>query len=141
MTDLWPSDLQPSSYRSPASLVGEQNSYISSRTDGHVNLIVRDVSDKNGGLMALLSNEFRYKVDITAPQLNNYSFHLFSFSHPILLYPVTIEPSLPIRMELVTKEAIWAKDENDFMQFFAAVLRSEGVRSTIERIWGLSRNG
>lgn len=140
MTDLWPADLKPSSQKSPSSIVGDQNSFISAHTGGHINLIVREVTDQRQGIWALLSNDFSYKADIVAPHLDNFTYNLFEITHPLLLYPVRVLPSLAIKSELGISEFVVAQNEGEFITLFRNILGTRAVRDAIERIWGLSRN-
>ena len=140
MTDLWPTDLKPSSQKAPSLIVGEQNSFISTHTEGHITLVVREVADQKKGLWALLSNDFSFKADIVAPFLDNYSYNLFEMTHPLLLYPVKIAPSVPIKTELKISEFVVANNEGQFITLLRDVLATQAVRNAIERIWGLSRS-
>lgn len=138
MSNLWPSNLEPSSQESPASIISEQNRYIADHTSGHITLNVRKSEQKNN-LLALLNGQFHYKVDIVAPFLSGYSYNIFEFSHPPLLYPVNITPALDIRNELGVPDLVTASNENEVREILREILSTEAVKSVVQKVWGLSK--
>lgn len=114
MIDLWPETLVSPEVKSPSAILREQASLLGKKTQDK---IIADVE-----LGETKTQEFVYHFYLIAPSLNNYYFRLFSVTHDISLYPVTLYLGEDLGQEL---HAI--VDANNPSNKLAKILAASGM--------------
>ena len=79
--DMW-GDFQVQSLRVPVQLLREQAAALGPRTQ---NLVVAEVSTSTH------RDEFRHRLELVVPTLDDYRYHLLSLIHDIHLYPLVLD--------------------------------------------------
>lgn len=81
MPDLWPAELGVSNITPPVSIMREQADLLTKKTQAKLEGRVVSSRDKQN---------FIHKFFILAPALDDYSYALFSITHPIDYYPLEL---------------------------------------------------
>ncbi len=79
--DLWPEELEAAKIRPPVSILREQASLLGQKTK---NLVEGDVIGIERG------KDISYSFSLVAPALSGYRYLLFTMSHDIRMYPLSI---------------------------------------------------
>lgn len=88
MPDLLPPDFGTETLMPPIVILREQAEHLTRRLGGLV--VARVATSKHGGNARLLLHRFMLEV----PSLDDYTFSLFSVSHPLTLYPIEVHSDL-----------------------------------------------
>lgn len=123
--NLWPEDIAVTNAVAPVTILKEQASLLGERTknlvEGSVVApgIVRDVD-------FLLKDRFSYGFNLVAPALNNYRYRLFSISHGVEFYPLTISGS-----EALNSDELQVNNEEEFFKALETIFSSEKTKRII----------
>ena len=129
--NLWPEDIAVTGAVAPVSILKEQASLLGERTK---NLVEGKVSPGHGiGVDLLLQNRFSYDFDLVAPALNNYRYRLFSISHFVEFYPLTIA-SAPLN-----SNEFQVNYEEEFLKALERIFSSEKTKRIISSLIAQSR--
>ena len=123
-TDLWGNIDTEAPSRTPVSILKEQATLLGRKTG---NVLEARVETANLGEM------FLHKLVLVAPALDNYTFELLKFYHPIQLYPVSPDSSAPMPRELLP-------DEESFVKWLGAKLSSAETHRVIANLLSQSRS-
>src|SRR6185436_9770992 len=125
--NLWPDDIAVTDAVAPVSLLKEQASLLGERTK---NLVEGRVTPGLGkGAAFLIAGRFNYDFDLVAPALNNYRYHLFSISHGVELYPLTISGT-----EALDSEDIQVNNEEEFLNELKRIFSFEKTKRIISSL-------
>jgi len=140
MPDLWPDDIANINIRSPLSVLKEQASLLGDRTANVVQGLVT-TTDKRQPIWAREDDQFIHTFWIASPALNDYQYRLFDISHTIELYPVTFDLGeklgadvIPTIARFVSKGAIIARNEEEFVEILKAIFTSKRSRDIIQAL-------
>jgi len=127
MNDLWAEDIVTEKVRTPVAILREQASLLGKKTQ---NVILADVfSDISG-------QAFIHNFNIIAPALGAYSYRLFSITHSIELYPleVHLDGTVATEIGLENDDFISIKNEADFLEMLAKILKAERTKQIIRTL-------
>ena len=85
LEDLWPGKLEPVKTRPPVAILREQASLLGAKTKNIIEGRVESYSDVFDE-----STDMKYSFFVVASTLN-YSYRLFTITHDIRMYPLTIK--------------------------------------------------
>lgn len=128
--NLWPDDIAVTEQVSPVSILKEQGALLGQRTKNLVEGRVR------GGPSEYGTREFHYSFELVAPALDNYRYELFSISHGVEFYPLSIDWNPPDRT-LFKGSGI--ENEEQFLKALEMIFSSEKTRKVISSLIAQSR--
>jgi hypothetical protein len=144
MNDLWPDDIEVVDIKSPVAVLREQASALGQRTK---NIVQAEVEQSNQNYS---EDNFYYQFYIVAPALNNYRYRLFSMSHDICLYPLSIDVEAEIGEELENAQLeenqygesyiLEIKTESELMEGLKAVFSANKTKRVIKALLAQSAN-
>lgn len=128
MTDLWPETIGKAREKSPVAVLREQASLLGRKTGNLVQAEVRGRQSEKGA--------FRYYFYIVAPALGHYRYELFSITHDITLYPLSVEVEPEILEDIPPgladdNLAIRADSEDEFLERLRLVFGSKKTERVI----------
>jgi hypothetical protein len=131
--NLWPEDIAVTDVVAPVTILKEQASLLGERTK---NLVEGSVVTPGTvrGVDFMLKNRFSYGFDLVAPALNNYRYRLFSISHGVEFYPLTINGS-----EALTSDEFHVNNEEEFLKALEAIFSSDKTKGIISSLIAQSR--
>lgn len=132
MNDLWPDDIAVSTLRAPLTILKEQAAFLGSKTK---NLIIAKVEKQESDLYDEESIEHAFYV--VTPALGNYRYKLFSISHSIELYPVTINLDSDIKMEIAPESGMYylkVDNEQELVTLLTRIFGSKKTRRIIHAL-------
>lgn len=97
MTDLWPNDLRAVQLRAPVAILREQAALLGEKTQNIVEARVRDFTSFSTNPSP---GNFYFSFEIWAPTVRSYSYRLFTMSHGIEIYPLTLGTEQEIAKEV-----------------------------------------
>jgi hypothetical protein len=115
MPDLWPDDFGKPDVVPPLVILKEQATGLGARTKQRVLGEVATVHTSTG---------FSHTFYLLAPFLDEYRYRLFSVSHDILMYPLTIDSGKLYRCQ----------DQDEFMRALAGIFSDEKTRRVISAL-------
>ncbi|HLG17223.1 MAG TPA: hypothetical protein VJH03_22420 [Blastocatellia bacterium] len=134
--NLWPEDIAVTETVAPAAILKEQASLLGERTK---NLVEGRVAPS---APSLRGGNFEYAFYLVAPALDNYHYHLFSVSHGVEFYPLTIQPrgSFGLSGLLPRGEVELAvNNEEEFLEELAKLFSSDKTKHIIASLIAQSR--
>ncbi len=143
MKNYWPEKFEESAKPPAKNLLEEQARLLPKLTGDIVFAEVAEELIKTRGWP--LNGDFMYRFDIKGKFLENYRFHVLSFSHDITLYPVRFlvdeEIGNELRIEKESEDRFTKTIDapEDLEGFLSAVLTSERVKSVVGSIMRLSK--
>jgi hypothetical protein len=131
--NLWPEDIAVTDAVAPVSLLREQASLLGERTK---NLVEGSVVTPGTvrGVDRFSKDQFSYGLDLVAPALNNYRYRLFSISHGVEFYPLTISGS-----EALNSDEFQVNNEEEFLKALETIFSSEKTKGIIASLIAQSR--
>ena len=133
MRDLWPEDFgHISELKAPVTILKEQASLLGKKTSNLVEAEVVQYSSPTPG-------KFDYTFYIVAPVLDNYKYKLFTISHGIDSYPVTIYVGEDMQAEIdlaeidltEPREKLVAESESEFVEVLKKIFSTEKTKRAI----------
>src|SRR6185436_13952765 len=125
--NLWPEDIAVTDAVAPVSLLKEQAALLGERTK---NLVEGSVTSGVGKSLALmLEGGFTYDFDIVAPALNYYRYRLFSISHGVELYPLTISGT-----DALNSDEFEVNNEEEFLKALETIFSFEKTKRIISSL-------
>lgn len=125
--DLWPSDINVlPNISTPVSLLREQATLLGEKTYGLVEAEVRSGGDKDEDKYS----QFIHTFYLVAPALDNYRHKLFTVTHKVELYPLTIRFS---------NQDFLANDSAQFTECLKKIFADEKTKSVIQAFIAQSR--
>ena len=126
MRDLWPENIAPiPELKAPTIILKEQASLLGKKTNNLLEATVTKIESTG-----FVEEKFNYVFLIVAPALDNYRYKLFTVSHGIGSYPVTIWLDEDMQVEIGFTEVV-AESENEFMEILEAIFNTEKTKKTI----------
>lgn len=121
--DLWPQDIVAAvDFRTPLSILKEQASLLGQKTQNLVEGVVTSVTNSN--------DTFQHMFYLAAPALSNYRYRLFTVTHEIDLYPLTIVSETGQR---------GARSEEEFVEQLRAIFSHDQTKKVIGALIAQSR--
>ena len=141
MKNLWPDSFAEAATTSAKDILQEQAKLLSKLTQGIVYAEVKKLNYAQIDLLpSTLRDDFVYRFYIKGKFLPEYSFTVFTFSHDIALYPVTLRLDDSIREELGLKSFLTKpKSREELEGLILAVFTSERIKNVIGGILRLSK--
>ncbi|MCX7110575.1 MAG: hypothetical protein NTX45_10690 [Proteobacteria bacterium] len=136
MNDLWAEDIGITTVKTPVAILREQASLLGKKTQ---NLVIGEVisSSQDNVKEQKITNRFNIK----APALGNYRYNLFSISHGIDIYPLTMFVEGGILTELTTSDVIFGshnprviRSEADFLSVLNKILKSKRTKQVVHAL-------
>jgi len=120
-TDLWPQEFGALSVVTPVTILREQATFLSKKTQTIVEAYVRTLpADEN--------TEFHHRFELVAPALNDYVYPLFQIWHDVNLYPVHIDfyraGKDPVRLQ--------AENSNELQERLRMIFADEETKRVIQ---------
>jgi len=143
MHDLWPEDIGPiPESKGPVIILREQASLLGKKTNNLVEAeVVQLAPSRPEPPIVALQIElsmfvpiFNYAFLLVAPPLNNYRYNLFTISHGIDAYPVTINVDMKIQAEIgytEQGEKLVAKSEDEFVDILKKLFSTQKTKKVI----------
>jgi hypothetical protein len=129
MTDLWPSDIAPSTpnVKPPVTLLREQAALLGAKTKNIVEaqVVPADTQYHHG---------FGYEFQLVGPALNNYRFPLFRIEYSIEMYPLWMYVAGGILGLDEGTAQFNVPSEADLLEALAKVFAAEKTRQVIQAI-------
>ena len=134
-TDLWGNINSEEFVRTPASILKEQAALLGKKTGNVLEARVETTT--------LPSGWFGHKLLLVAPTLDNYTYELLKFSHPIQLYPVNpdtfvIDPRIPAIGQTFGPRTV--PNEESFVKWLGEKLSSDETHRIIATLLSQSRS-
>ncbi|ETR73210.1 MAG: hypothetical protein OMM_07089 [Candidatus Magnetoglobus multicellularis str. Araruama] len=131
MLDLWPTDIINQRLRAPITILKEQAILLQQKSNGVINAQVRRI--KTQDQLSEEKGQFLYEFIVVAPVLQSYEYRLFTISHEIELYPITLETDQIIARELgnPNNDPIVVKSEPDFIEQLRKIFCSKKTKKII----------
>jgi hypothetical protein len=131
MLDLWPTDIINPRVRAPITILKEQAILLQQKSNGVINAQVKRIKTQEQ-----LSEEkgfFLYEFVVVAPVLQSFEYRLFSISHEIELYPITIETDEIVARELgnLNNDPIIVKSEPDYIEYLRKIFCAKKTKKII----------
>ncbi|MDU9050879.1 MAG: hypothetical protein Q3M30_18670 [Candidatus Electrothrix sp. Rat3] len=136
MDNLWPPTFKEPKTLPPSKILEEQLSYLPSLTGDKVYGEVEKLGMTSYSEHA--KHDFRYVFKLKSKFIRHYSFSLFSFSHDVIYYPVTIKLDEEVAREINEDEVINVESEDLFVKVLGVILKSKRVDSVITSIMRIS---
>jgi hypothetical protein len=131
--DLWPEDIAVNEVLAPVTILKHQASLLGERTknlvEGSVTQRKRQFSDDTG---------FTYDFYLVAPALDFYRYRLFSISHGVDFYPLSIQDSGVFDPD-GRESKLKVNDEDEFIHALAKIFSSEKTKGIISSLIAQSR--
>ncbi|MBF0450165.1 MAG: hypothetical protein HQK75_05645 [Candidatus Magnetomorum sp.] len=131
MLDLWPTDIINPRLRAPITILKEQAILLQQKTNGVIHAQVKRLKpesqlNKENGI-------FFYEFQVIAPSLQDYQYRLFTISHEIELYPITLETDKIIARELGNdnNDPIILKSEPDYIERLRKIFCTKKTKKII----------
>lgn len=122
--DLWPTNISVlPDLRTPVSILREQASLLGEKTSNLVEGEVRSQGDKN--------SQFVHTFFLIAPALDNYRYPLFTVTHKVELYPLSINFS---------NVGVHVNQEEDFIEQLKKIFSDERTMKVIQALIAQSRS-
>lgn len=132
--NLWPEDIAVTDAVAPVSLLREQASLLGERTKNLVEGSVVTPGTVRGVDFLQQKDRFSYGLDLVAPALNNYRYRLFSISHGVEFYPLTISGT-----EALNSDEFQVNNEEEFLKAIERIFLSEKTKRIISSLIAQSR--
>jgi len=138
MESLWPNDVAVVQKKAPVTILKEQASLLGQRTKTLVTAEVKAVDSEH--------YDFAFAFYIVGPALGNYRYKLFTVSHDVELYPVTIDlgdvewasevaRGIQARVQAeIPGTSIQAGTEQEFLECLRRIFASQKTRKVIGAI-------
>lgn len=131
--DLWPEDIAVNEVLAPVAILKHQAALLGERTknlvEGSVTQRKRQFSDDIG---------FTYDFYLVAPALDFYRYRLFSISHSVDFYPLSIQDSGVFELD-GRESKLEVNDEEGFIHVLAKIFSSEKTKGIISSLLAQSR--
>jgi hypothetical protein len=122
--DLWPADISVlPELRTPVTILREQASILGEKTNNIVEAEVRSQGDKN--------SQFIHSFFLLAPALDNYRYQLFTATHKVELYPITIN---------FFQTQFQASNEEKLIEILTKIFADEKTKKVIQALIAQSRS-
>jgi hypothetical protein len=128
--NLWPEDIAVTDVIAPVSIMKEQASLLGQRTK---NLVEGSVN-RGIDIDSFGENRFSYDFDLVAPALNMYRYRLFSISHDIAFYPLTLNSAA------LNSNKFTVSNEEEFLKALETIFSSEKTKAIISSLIAQSRS-
>jgi len=129
--NLWPEDIAVTDVIAPVTILKEQASLLGQRTK---NLVEGRVSPGIGkGLDMFDAGRFTYDFDLVAPALKNYTYRLFSISHGVEFYPLTIDSAT------LNSADFKVNNDEEFLKALETIFSSGKTKGIISSLVSQSR--
>ncbi len=139
MDSFWPVNFEAANLKTPKEILEGQMAILPKLTK---NLVYADLEELNEvQKIKILPNGFQYSFVIRGNYLENYKFKVFSMSHDIIFYPVSVFLDNDIKTELEMSHLSMVErlhSEEEFTTFLKKVLKSKKVSTVIGSIIKLS---
>ena len=132
MLDLWPTDISHSRMRAPVTILREQALLLDEKTKGVVKASVkRIVSDSESNITD--NDIFKYEFFIIAPPIADFHYRLFTISHGIELYPISVAFDNYSRHDFADNEneKRQINSETDFIDALRTIFSSKKTKKVI----------
>ncbi|PZN82097.1 MAG: hypothetical protein DM484_07035 [Candidatus Methylumidiphilus alinenensis] len=136
MNDIWAEDIGITTVKTPVAILKEQASLLGRKTQ---NLVVGEVISSSQD--AIEEPKITQRFNIKAPALGNYRYNLFSISHGIDIYPLTIYLENSIVSELATTNLILGshnprliRSEEEFLGILNRILKSKRTKQVVHAL-------
>jgi hypothetical protein len=131
MLDLWPTDIINTRVRAPLTILKEQAILLQQKSNGVINAQVKRI--KTQEQLSIEKGFFLYEFVVIAPVLQRYEYRLFTISHEIELYPITIETDEIIARELgnLNNDPIIVKSETDYIEQLRKIFCTKKTKKII----------
>lgn len=141
MPDLWSDDigLLVKGPKAPVVILREQASLLGRKTQNLVEAQVYRNTSKDS-LSSIQAQDFIYSFCLVAPPLSSYRYHLFTISHGVWFYPISISGSDEIMAEIAdslpqcslsSKASILAKCEAEFLDILKALFGATRTKNIL----------
>jgi hypothetical protein len=126
MKNLWPDSFEAAPIKTPKEIMEEQGKLLPKLTG---DMVYAEVADIN---LPFKKYDFNYGLRIRGKFIENYSLHVFSVMHDILVYPIrmSIDEAIAKELGLENKEFEF-EDQENFEKMFEAILKSQRVNKVI----------
>jgi hypothetical protein len=131
MLDLWPTDIINTRVRAPLTILKEQAILLQQKSNGVINAQVKRI--KTQDQLSIEKGYFLYEFVVVAPVLLSYEYRLFTISHEIELYPITIETDEIIARELgnLNNDPVIVKSETDYIEQLRKIFCTKKTKKII----------
>ncbi|MEK6301201.1 MAG: hypothetical protein AABO41_10805 [Acidobacteriota bacterium] len=127
--NLWPEDIAVTQIVAPVAILKEQAALLGERTK---NLVEGRVTQRKRDFMDF--SKLTYDFDLVAPALDHYQYRLFSISHNVEFYPLTIDNS-----DALNDSQLHVNDEEEFLHALGQIFSSEKTKGVIKSLVAQSR--
>ncbi len=135
MTNLWPSDITDlHDIETPLDILQEQAGELGQLTQNKVMGSIVMVDPTRIYNTGRKSADFNFEFYIEAPSLDNYSYRLFTISHLVTLYPVTIHMSSSLAQDIKREssgDSVVAEDKKDFLGILKEIFAAQTTKQLI----------
>jgi hypothetical protein len=126
--DLWP-DFKKNEIQSPISILKEQSTTLANKTNNLVEGQIVDTRDPD-------SLKLEYAFFILAPALGGYRYKLFSISHDIRMYPLSVHLETELYAQIAPAEyAKKGKTANLYPEFVISVQNQDEFKALLKLIF------
>jgi len=131
MLDLWPTDIINPRLRAPITILKEQAILLQQKSNGVINAQVKRI--KTQEQISEEKGHFLYEFVVVAPVLQSYEYRLFTISHEIELYPITIKTDEIVARELgnLNNDPIIVKSETDYIEQLRKIFCTKKTKKII----------
>jgi hypothetical protein len=131
MLDLWPTDIINPRLRAPITILKEQAVLLQQKTNGVIHAQVNRMRSESQ--LTKENGKFLYEFLIIAPSLLDFQYRLFTISHEIELYPITIETDKIISRELGNdnNDPIVVKSEPEYIERLRKIFCTKKTKKII----------
>ncbi len=137
MKNLWPEEFKPKEIKSVKLILDEQSNLLPKITGDMVYAKVKTMGVSEA-YRTDHANDFSYSFYLLAKFLEEYSFKVLDFSHPVTMYPVKVTLDELIADEIQCNREIEINDENEFISILGTVLNSDRIKDVVGSIIRLS---
>ena len=127
--NLWPEDIALTQIVAPVAILKEQAALLGERTK---NLVEGRVTQRKRDYLYPLT--LTYDFDLVAPALDHYQYRLFSISHDVEFYPLTIDNS-----DALNDNQLHVNDEEEFLSALGQIFSSDKTKGVIKSLVAQSR--
>jgi hypothetical protein len=122
--DLWGEIPSHETIRTPYTILKEQASLLTQKTNG---LLIGEVS-RDQKYNVSKQREIQVTLLIKAPSLNNYTYWVLEVEHPIQLYPLSVQDLAG------TNPLLDCSSEEEFEQALGNILSSQEIKRVISAL-------
>jgi hypothetical protein len=131
--DLWGELPFDETVRTPVLILKEQAELLGQKTE---NILQGRVLPRR----SVLGDGFEADLDIIAPLLDNYSFHVLTIEYPVTLYPVALRPDYNTQdPNSIPLQPIKCRDEVSFIEALGGILTRPQVKKVISLLIAQSK--